>query len=181
MPPAGASRCCPVPDLRTKDPLLKQRNGSLSSPARAGTPTVDCPICRLYVQIETHPLIKKRYGVSVSILEGGGRLGLKCLLLSYFRGGDYSGVASVCATPECQVSYAVDIATEREPPAVELPERDANRCILVRGGKPVFVLLCDAEEMLHLLRSWGCGGTVRIEWPCELAEEAVEFLLAHNN
>jgi hypothetical protein len=27
---------------------------------------------------------------SVSILEEGGRLGLKCLLLSYFRVGDYS-------------------------------------------------------------------------------------------
>jgi hypothetical protein len=67
----------------------------------------------------------------------------------------------------------------KAPLAVELPERDANRCILVRGGKPVFVLLCDAEEMLHLLRSWRCGRTVRIEWLCELAEEAVEFLLGH--
>src|SRR6266851_1706517 len=65
--------------------------------------------------------------------------------------------------------------------AVELPERDANRCILVRGCKPVFVLLCDAEELLHLLRSWRCGRAVRIEWPCELAEEAVEFLLAHGD
>ncbi len=64
---------------------------------------------------------------------------------------------------------------------VELPERDANRCILVRGCKPVFVLLCDAEELLHLIRSWRCGRPVRIEWPCELAEEAVEFLLAHGN
>jgi len=31
----------------------------------------------------------------------------------------------------------------------ELPERDADRCILVRGCKPEFVLLCDAEELLH--------------------------------
>src|SRR6266481_6630447 len=45
----------------------------------------------------------------------------------------------------------------KEPLAVELPERDANRCILVRGRKPVFVLLCDAEELLHRLRSWRCG------------------------
>src|SRR5580704_17957780 len=67
----------------------------------------------------------------------------------------------------------------KELPAVELPQRDANRCILVRGCKPEFVLLCDAEEPLHLLRSWRCGRPVRIEWPCELAEEAVEFLLAH--
>jgi hypothetical protein len=29
-------------------------------------------------------------GRSVSILEEGGRLGLKCLLLSYFRVGDHS-------------------------------------------------------------------------------------------
>jgi hypothetical protein len=65
--------------------------------------------------------------------------------------------------------------------AVALQERDANRCILVRGCKPVFVLLCDAEELLHLLRSWRCGRPVRIEWTCELAEEAVEFLLAHGN
>jgi hypothetical protein len=28
---------------------------------------------------------------SVSILEEGGRLGLKCLLLSYFRVGDFPG------------------------------------------------------------------------------------------
>jgi hypothetical protein len=28
--------------------------------------------------------------LSVSILEEGGRLGLKCLLLSYFRVGDYT-------------------------------------------------------------------------------------------
>src|SRR5260370_33648665 len=84
---------------------------------------------------------------------------------------------------ECQVSYVVDIATDRqrEPLAVELPKRDANRCILVRGCKPVFVLLCDAEEVLHLLRTGRCGRPVRIEWPCELAEEAVEFLLAHVN
>src|SRR5260370_13542405 len=69
--------------------------------------------------------------------------------------------------------------TTKEPLAVELPERDANRCILVRGCKPVSVLLCDAEELLHLLRSWRCGRPVRIEWPRELSEEAVEFLLAH--
>jgi hypothetical protein len=69
----------------------------------------------------------------------------------------------------------------KEPLAVELPERDANRCILVTGCKPVFVLLCDAEELLYLLRSWRCGRPVRIEWPCELAEEAVEFLLAHGD
>src|SRR5580658_5843531 len=69
----------------------------------------------------------------------------------------------------------------KEPLAVELPERDANRCILVRGCKPVSVLLCEAEELLHLLRSWRCGRLVRIEWPCELAEEAVEFLLAHDD
>jgi hypothetical protein len=65
--------------------------------------------------------------------------------------------------------------------AVALQERHANGCILVRGCKPVFVLLCDAEELLHHLRSWRCGRPVRIEWPCELAEEAVEFLLAHGN
>jgi hypothetical protein len=65
--------------------------------------------------------------------------------------------------------------------AVELPQRDANRSILVRGCKPEFVLLCDAEELLHLPRSWRCGRPVRIEWPCELAEEAVEFLLGHDN
>src|SRR5580704_2985119 len=69
----------------------------------------------------------------------------------------------------------------KDPLAGELPERDANRCILVRGCKPVFVLLCDAKELLHLLRSWRCGRSVRIEWPCELAEEAVEFLLAHDD
>jgi hypothetical protein len=69
----------------------------------------------------------------------------------------------------------------KEPLAVELPERDANRCILVRGRKPVFVPLCDAEEFLHLLRSWRRGRPVRIEWPCELADEAVEFLLAHDD
>jgi len=69
----------------------------------------------------------------------------------------------------------------KAPLAVELPKRDANRCILVRGCKPVFVLLCDAKELLHLLRSWRCGRPVRIEWLCELAEEAVEFLLAHDN
>src|SRR5260370_22356815 len=38
--------------------------------------------------------------------------------------------------------------------AVELPERDANRCILVRGCKPVVVRLSDAEELPHLL--WSC-------------------------
>src|SRR5260370_39188200 len=69
----------------------------------------------------------------------------------------------------------------KEPLAVELPDRDANRCILVTGCKPVLVLLCDAEELLYLLRSWRCGRPVRIEWPCELAEEAVEFLLAHGD
>ena len=31
--------------------------------------------------------------LSVSILEEGGRLGLKCLLLSYFRVGDNPGVS----------------------------------------------------------------------------------------
>src|ERR1700761_6395970 len=62
------------------------------------------------------------------------------------------------------------------PLAVELPERDANRGILVRRCEPVFVLLCDAEELLHLIRSGRCRRPVRIEWPCELAEEAVEFL-----
>jgi hypothetical protein len=63
----------------------------------------------------------------------------------------------------------------------KLLKRDANRSILVRRCKPVFELLCDAEELLHLLRSWRCGRSVRIEWPCELAEEVVEFLLAHGN
>ena len=58
--------------------------------------------------------------------------------------------------------------------------RRADLCILVRGRKPVFVLLCDAEELLHLIRSWRCWRPVRIEWPCELAEEAVEFQLAHS-
>src|SRR6266481_1801041 len=103
---------------------------------------------------------------------------------------DYSGVANVCATTrECQVSYQsisqqMETAgsglfkqpTTKEPRAVELPERDANRCILVRGSEPVSVLLCEAEELLHLLRSWRCGRAVRIEWPCELSEEAVEFM-----
>src|SRR5260370_10034131 len=69
----------------------------------------------------------------------------------------------------------------KEPLAVELPERDANRRIFVRGCKPEFVLLCDAEELLHLLRSWRCGRPVRIECPCVLAGEAVEFLLVHDN
>ena len=62
-----------------------------------------------------------------------------------------------------------------------LPERDANRGILVRGCDPVFVLLCGAKELLHLVRSWRCERHVRIEWPCELTEEAVELLLAHGD
>jgi hypothetical protein len=36
--------------------------------------------------------------VSLSISEEGGRLGLKCLLLSYFRVGDNSGAISRVAT-----------------------------------------------------------------------------------
>jgi hypothetical protein len=75
------------------------------------------------------------------------------------------------ASPRSAIS---DIATRwKEPLAVELRERDANRCILVRRCEPVFVLLCDAEELLHLIRSWRCWRPVRIERPCELAEEAV--------
>ena len=101
---------------------------------------------------------------------------------------DYSGVANVCAaTRESQVNYAVDVATGRRVTSIEeslsvaLQEQDAKRCVLVRGRKPVFVLLCDAEELLHLLRSWRCRRPVRIEGPSELAEEAVEFLLAHGD
>ena len=37
--------------------------------------------------------------LSVSILEEGGRLGLKCLLLSYFRVGDISGWATILPEP----------------------------------------------------------------------------------
>ena len=73
------------------------------------------------------------------------------------------------------------VTSMEETLAVALLERDANRCVLVWGCEPVFVLLCDAEELLHLRRSWRCGRPARIEWPCELAEEAVEFLLGHDD
>ena len=45
---------------------------------------------RLSIYVESHPLeVSEHYGVfSVSILKKGRRLGLKCLLLSYFRVGD---------------------------------------------------------------------------------------------
>jgi len=62
-----------------------------------------------------------------------------------------------------------------------LAERDTNRRILVRRCKPVFELFCGAEELLHLVRTWRCWRPVRIEWPCELTEEAVELLLAHGD
>ena len=65
--------------------------------------------------------------------------------------------------------------------AIALRERDANRCILVRGCKPVFVPLCGAEERLHFVRRWRCWRPVRIERPCEFTEEAVELLLAHGD
>ena len=47
--------------------------------------------------LKTHPSgrITRCWRVSVSILEEGGRLGLKCLLLSYFRVGDISGWATI--------------------------------------------------------------------------------------
>jgi hypothetical protein len=45
--------------------------------------------------------------------------------------------------------------------SIALRERDANRCILVRGCKPVFVFLCGAEKLLHLVRCWRCWRTVR--------------------
>src|ERR1700738_5256283 len=64
---------------------------------------------------------------------------------------------------------------------IALREREANRCIFVRGRKPVFVSLCGAEELLHLVRRWRCWRRVRIEWQCELTEEAVELLLAHGD
>jgi hypothetical protein len=63
--------------------------------------------------------------------------------------------------------------------SIALRERDANRRILIRGCKPVSVPLCGPEELLHLVRRRRCWRPVRIEWPCELTEEAVELPLAH--
>src|ERR1700733_14755081 len=91
MPPAGASRCCPVPDLRTKDPLLKQRNGSLSSPARAGTPTVrlsDLPTIRPDRNSPIDQETLRRFGIYL----GGGRPSRsQVFTLELFPGGRQTG------------------------------------------------------------------------------------------
>src|SRR5262249_53011826 len=84
----------------------------------------------------------------------------------------------VLSFSEASMSHqAVNPIFATEP--IVLPGRDANRCILVRGRKPVFVLLCGGEKLLRLVRSWRCWRIVRIEWPCEFTEETVELLLAH--
>jgi|ERR1700733_11902559 hypothetical protein len=92
-----------------------------------------------------------------------------------------SAWVAVCAAQKKPQSPSMRPSSMSRRGFIALRERDANRCILVRGCKPVFVLLCGAEKLLHLVRSWRRWKTVRIEWPCEFTEEAVELLLAHSH